>query len=162
MRETARASAITKTLSGNDTGDTGSHQAGMLVPRDDRILSFFPILDKRIKNPRAIIRVVDDGEKNWDFNYIYYNGVFFGGTRNEYRLTGMTSYIRGNNLRPGDTIILERNEDLIRIRYERLVDLNNVTEVILKDLILNEEPAKYSEKPKTRLVLSSSWKVIRY
>lgn len=162
MRETARASAITKILSGNDTGDTGSHQAGMHIPRDEKVLSFFPILDKKIKNPRAIIPVVDDGEKIWNFNYIYYNGVFFGGTRNEYRLTGMTSYIRVNNLRPGDSIILERIDDLIRIRYERQAEKNKVTDVIIKDLSIKEEPVVYSEKPKTTLVLGSSWKVIRY
>lgn len=161
MRETARASAITKILSGNDTGDTGSHQAGMHIPRDEKVLSFFPILDKKIKNPRAIIRVVDDAEKNWSFNYIYYNGVFFGGTRNEYRLTGMTSYIRVNNLRPGDSIILERIDDLIQIRYERQ-GKKKVTDVIIKDLSIKEEPVVYSEKPKTTLVLGSSWKVIRY
>lgn len=162
MSGAIRASAIKKTLSGNDTGDTGSHQAGMLVPKDERILSFFPTLDKSAKNPRAIIKVFDDCEESWNFNYIYYNGIFFGGTRNEYRLTGMTSYIRGNNLRPGDSIILERNDDQIRIKYERLEELNQVTDDIGKDLILNEEPVKYAEKPKTRLVLGSSWKVIKY
>ena len=162
MLET-HVSAIKKTLSGNDTGDTGSHQAGMLVPKDEQILSFFPKLDKESKNPRAIINVVDNVDQDWNFNFIYYNGKFFGGTRNEFRLTGMTAYIRRNNLRPGDSIILERNsDDHIRIRYERMRDLDTVIDVTVKDLILREEPETYIEKPKTRLVLSSSWKVIRY
>lgn len=162
MLET-HVSAIKKTLSGNDTGDTGSHQAGMLVPKDEQILSFFPKLDKESKNPRAIINVVDNVDQDWNFNFIYYNGKFFGGTRNEFRLTGMTAYIRRNNLRPGDSIILERNsDDRIRISYERMGDLDTAIDVTVKDLILREEPKTYIEKPKTRLVLSSSWKVIRY
>ena len=34
--------AIEKTLSKNDTGETGGHQAGILVPKEPDILGFFP------------------------------------------------------------------------------------------------------------------------
>ena len=44
--------AITKELSANDTGHTGGHQAGILIPKNSRILSFFPKLGTESKNPR--------------------------------------------------------------------------------------------------------------
>lgn len=97
---------ISKTLSSNDTGETGGHQAGILVPKEPEILGFFPKLDKSHKNPRANLLFVDAEDYEWNFVFIYYNNKFFGGTRNEYRLTGMTRYIRENNLKQGDEIIM--------------------------------------------------------
>ena len=86
---------ITKTLSANDVGETGGHQAGILVPKEREILSFFPSLNPRDKNPRVTLVFREpDGITRWDFNFIYYNNRFFGGTRNEYRLTCMTKYFR--------------------------------------------------------------------
>lgn len=112
--------AVEKELSGNDTGETGGHQAGMLIPKSGEVFRFFPVLPQDIKNPRAVIDLVDETGKIWSFNYIYYNNRFFGGTRNEYRLTGMTEFIRAFNLKTGDTIILEKaSERLRRIRYRR-------------------------------------------
>ena len=129
--------AIQKTLSANDTGATGGHQAGVLVPKGGDVLRFFPRLDPTCKNPRAVIDVVDDTGCEWAFSFIYYNNRFFGGTRNEYRLTGMTAFFREFNLKPGDTIVLQREADrLIRIRFER------------------------AQKQTTKLRLSASWKVI--
>lgn len=128
---------IQKTLSANDTGATGGHQAGVLVPKGGDVLRFFPRLDPACKNPRAVIGVVDDTGHEWAFSFIYYNNRFFGGTRNEYRLTGMTAFFRQFNLKPGDTIVLHREADrLIRIRFER------------------------AQRQATKLRLSSSWKVI--
>ena len=112
--------SIEKQLTGNDTGETGSHQAGMLIPKEGGILGFFPRLGSTVKNPRSVIDVVDDAGKLWSFSFIYYNGRFFGGTRNEYRLTGMTGFIKQFNLKTGDIISLNRESDrLIRIRYRR-------------------------------------------
>ncbi len=103
---------VRKTLSANDLGLTGSHQAGILVPKDKDVLSFFPSLDKTVKNPRAslTLRELGDGARR-EFNFIYYNGKLFGGTRNEYRLTCMTAYLRECGARVGDEIVLSRNED---------------------------------------------------
>jgi hypothetical protein len=112
--------AVEKELSGNDTGETGGHQAGMLIPKGGEILRFFPSLPSGMKNPRAVIDLVDETGRMWSFNFIYYNNKFFGGTRNEYRLTGMTEFVRAFNLKTGDTIVLERvSERLSRIRYRR-------------------------------------------
>jgi hypothetical protein len=114
------STSVEKELSGNDTGETGTHQAGILIPKGGAILKFFPALTRTIKNPRAVIDLTDETGKVWSFNFIYYNNKFFGGTRNEYRLTGMTEFIRAFNLKTGDTIILERVTDrCARIRYRR-------------------------------------------
>jgi len=115
------ARAIEKTLSANDTSDTGAHQAGMLIPKRGGALSFFPELDVSVKNPRVSIDVVDDGGREWTFQFIYYNTRLLGiGTRNEYRLTGMTAFLRQFALKPGDKVILSRvSEREMRISYKR-------------------------------------------
>jgi hypothetical protein len=129
--------AIEKILSANDLGETGGHQAGILVPKDANILSFFPRLDSKQKNPRYVLDIIDETGREWTFSFIYYNNRFFGGTRNEYRLTGMTAFFREFNLKVGDTIILTRESPkLIRISLRRLNEGRSV------------------------LKLSSSWKVI--
>ena len=111
MDHKQRPRSILKSLSKNDTGETGTHQVGILVPKRPEILSFFPPLAPRIKNPRALLRFKDDRGGTWDFPFIFYNNKFFGGTRNEYRLTSMTAFIRANSLRAGDDLILTRNDD---------------------------------------------------
>ncbi len=102
--------SIRKTLSANDAGETGGHQAGILIPKDPRILSFFPRLHARERNPRAHILFEDAAGQRWEFAFIYYNNRQFGGTRNEYRLTRMTRYIKEAGLASGDEIILQRDE----------------------------------------------------
>jgi Restriction endonuclease EcoRII, N-terminal len=112
--------AIEKTLSANDTGETGGHQAGILVPKGGGVLSFFPRLDPTMKNPRAVIDVMDDAGRDWALRFIYYNNRFFGGTRNEYRLTGMTAFFREFNLKAGDKVILIRESPRrTRITFKR-------------------------------------------
>lgn len=106
MYHTGKPDRISKVLSKNDSGETGGHQAGILVPKDRRILDFFPDLGTREKNPRVHMRFKDDAEQEWVFAFIYYNSALFGGTRNEYRLTRMTPYLRSNDLKEGDEIIL--------------------------------------------------------
>ena len=46
MTKEKKTLAISKELSANDTGATGGHQSGMVIPKDPQILSFFPPLDK--------------------------------------------------------------------------------------------------------------------
>ncbi|WP_445664414.1 EcoRII N-terminal effector-binding domain-containing protein [Fodinibius sp. AD559] len=106
-----RTKSISKELTKNDTGETGAHQAGTHIPKQEEILSFFPPLTKDTKNPRHSITFTDPMGEKWSFNYIYYNNKFFGGTRNEYRLTGMTKFMRRHNLKAGDELILERDDD---------------------------------------------------
>lgn len=115
-----RARSITKILSKNDTGETGAHQAGMLIPKQEEILSFFPSLDSTVKNPRHFINFIDDSDCSWKFSFIYYNNKFFGGTRNEYRLTCMTPFIKSTGLKAGNVLTLKHNiSGEYRISYVR-------------------------------------------
>ena len=103
---------ISKTLSANDAGETGGHQAGILIPKTPSILSFFPKLDSTIKNPRIPIYFFEeDGVTKWPFEFIYYNGKFFDGTRNEFRLTCMTQYLRAKNAKFGDKLEMVLDSD---------------------------------------------------
>ena len=102
---------ISKVLSANDTGETGAHQAGLLVPKNRKMLAFFPPLDSTTKNPRVHLLFEDDSGTEWEFAFIHYNNRFFGGTRNEYRLTRMTHYMRAAGLVEGDTVVFWRAVD---------------------------------------------------
>lgn len=112
---------IRKKLSANDVGETGGHQAGILVPKDHEILSFFPLLNNSEKNPRMalVMRERQNGTR-WNFNFIYYNNRYFGGTRNEFRLTCMTQYLRAAGAKVGDDLVFSKDEyasytvDLVR------------------------------------------------
>lgn len=118
-----RPNTIKKELSANDTGETGGHQAGILVPKDPEILSFFPPLDGSQKNPRHRLMFTDGSGDKWGFSFICYNNKFFGGTRNEYRLTCMTEFMRSHNLKAGDELVLSREEGArYRISFKRKHD----------------------------------------
>lgn len=107
-----RPRRITKTLTANDIGDTGGHQAGILVPKAPEVLSFFPPLSPREENPRVVLTFRDDdGITSWRFAFIYYNNRIRGGTRNEYRLTCMTKYLRSKNAQLGDELVFERDAE---------------------------------------------------
>lgn len=116
---------ISKVLSANDTGETGGHQAGLLIPKRPELLAFFPPLDSGVKNPRVHLSFIDDSGKDWEFAFIYYNNRFFGGTRNEYRLTRMTRYMREAALVSGDAVVLRRAPTgSYSISYRRHRDLS--------------------------------------
>lgn len=103
-----------KLLSANDTGATGGHQAGILVPKTDvELLAFFPPLDPDIKNPDFWIWCQDEFGKAWKFRFVYYNNKFHdpNGTRNEYRITWMTEYLRLNSAREGDSIVFVARDE---------------------------------------------------
>ncbi len=114
-----RPAAITKELSRNDTGETGGHQAGILIPKDELILAFFPPLNASVKNPRHHLRFTDPAGEKWEFAFIYYNNRYFGGTRNEYRLTRMTPFIRAANLKAGNILTLHRDGPVYTMTYQR-------------------------------------------
>ena len=100
-----------KVMSATDCGKSNTHQAGMLIPkRNTELLRFMPSLDLTEQNPDAIFRCVDATGESWEFRYIYYNKKLFGtGTRNEYRLTGLTALIRRYEVMPGDELIFSKN-----------------------------------------------------
>jgi hypothetical protein len=121
---------IAKILSANDTGETGGHQAGILVPREPAVLSFFPELDSEDYNPRVHLRFVDDSGTFWEFAFIYYNNRLFSGTRNEYRLTRMTRYIRQAGLAVGDEVILTKQEERYFVSHKRKQQAERVKGVL--------------------------------
>jgi hypothetical protein len=99
---------IYKLLSRNDTGETNSHQAGISIPSKVASSGIFPDLGKETLNPRVEIMFIDENEKFWKFQYIYYNDVYFGKPQkqahNEHRLTCVRDYIQENNIHSGDSI----------------------------------------------------------
>ncbi len=135
---------VEKILSANDCGLTGGHQAGALIPKDERILAFFPKLNDKEKNPRCILHFIDDSGASHRFFFIYYNTKILGcGTRNEYRLTCMTEYIRSANLKVGDTLVFSRSGGEYHVGYKR----NAANDTTLGDGVI--------------LVTSGKWKVIQ-
>ena len=136
---------ISKILSANDSGETGGHQAGLLIPKQERILSFFPLLDASRLNPRVHLNFEDEAGRFWEFAFIYYNNRFFGRTRNEYRLTRMTRYIREAGLVTGDEVVMHRDSGgSYSISYRRS----------------NEQPVSANEAGETIIRLGAGWKVI--
>jgi hypothetical protein len=110
-----------KTLSANDVGTTGGHMGGILVPKGDgELLAFLPHLDPGQRNPDAWIKCETLDKTILRLRFIYYNNRFHPplGTRNEYRITGLTKFLRESNAREGDAFEISRTEgqDRYRIR----------------------------------------------
>ena len=77
-----------KRLSGNDTQATGGHQAGPYVSRSDAFLIFPELNDPNRLNPRVDIHATAASHGHTSHaNIIWYNNRYFGGTRNETRIT---------------------------------------------------------------------------
>lgn len=106
-----KSQTVAKQLSANDVSKTGSHQAGILIPKRAEILGFFPALDPTLVNPRRTLVFSDKAGRKWTFAFIYYNNKLFGGTRNEYRLTGMTAFFSLNRAKAGEFVVFERSPD---------------------------------------------------
>lgn len=98
---------VQKTLSPNDTGDTRSHQAGIHVPKALR--DFFPALNESELNPRASLQLQGEQGVIGTSSYIHYNNKLVGdGTRDEYRITRIRSFLTECGARSGDTIEFSR------------------------------------------------------
>jgi hypothetical protein len=129
---------VHKKLSANDVGTTGGHQAGILVPKEKSILSFFPALDKTVKNPRMKLVVFERRTRErWEFNFIYYNNKLSGeGTRNEYRLTCMTKFMRAIDAKVDDELVFSRDEnasfeiDIVRSNASSSLEMDGDTLVL--------------------------------
>jgi len=108
-----------KLLSKNDVGGTKSHQAGFLIPKQLVKNGLFAELSQDDLNPRLRLKFVDldDGSEIY-VSYIFYNNRLFGGTRSEYRLTGVTSWIRKKGLRAGDALQITKTGD-----YDYLIEV---------------------------------------
>ena len=78
----------------------------------------------------------DETGYEWKFNYIYYNNRLRGGTRNEYRLTGMTKYLRQNLMEVGDYVIMEKKDKsyFISTRKQKQAIIHNVNNEIVIEI----------------------------
>jgi hypothetical protein len=105
-----KADRILKVLSPNDLGETGSHQAGIAVPKPATL--FFPHLDPSLRNPDKWLTVSGPAGQSWLWRYIYYNSRLHGtGTRNEFRMTHTIRALRDLGAGVGDTIEFSRDAD---------------------------------------------------
>ncbi len=89
-----------KLLSANDVGATGSHQSGILIPKNSPLLEVFPPLDPNEANPSCVFvaRSPLRGEE-WHVRLVFYNVA-----KNEYRLTGVTRMLRALGAQGGDVL----------------------------------------------------------
>ena len=103
-----------KVLSKNDVGKNGTHQSGFLVPKSIKnFLTFLPPLDPSELNPSIWIDFYDDSGRKWEFRYVYYNNKLHTekGTRNEYRITCTSAFMKANGASEGVLLVLQRTED---------------------------------------------------
>lgn len=110
-----------KTLSANDVGSTGGHQAGILIPKGEKeLLAMLPPLDPGIKNPNVWLDCVDESGEHRRFKFRYYNNKLHDptGTRNEYRVTYMTAWFRNLRAQEGDFFEISKGpeDDRFRVR----------------------------------------------
>jgi hypothetical protein len=88
----------------------------------------------------------------WNFNFIYYNTKLLGiGTRNEYRLTGMTAFLRSLNAKVGDELRFSRDEIWLRVHLVRAGQ-----STISGISALNSDCASDGV-----LILSAGWRVVK-
>lgn len=104
---------VAKVLSANDVGKTGTHQAGILVPKVGPYVPFFPSLKVEEANPDCRVTLVAASlGVVFRARFVYYNSRRLGlGTRDEYRLTGLTKLLRSLGAAEGDALHFRRVRD---------------------------------------------------
>ena len=103
-----------KTLSANDVGETDAHMGGILVPKGDgELLAFLPKLDPGVLNPSAWIECITPDGQLLRLRFVYYNNRLHApkGTRNEYRITWLTKFLRDSGAKSGDTFRISREDE---------------------------------------------------
>ena len=103
-----------KTLTKNDVGSTGSHQAGLHIPKRNReLIKFLPDLDHSTKNPSVFFKCIDDDNIEWAFRYIYYNNKFYdkNGTRDEFRITHTNLFFKSQTALENDDFEISKSSD---------------------------------------------------
>jgi len=108
-------------LSANDVGTTGGHQGGIVVPKLDReLLAFLPQLDASTLNPSTWIDCETPEGALLRLRFVYYNNRLHvaRGTRNEYRITHLSKFLKDSGARAGDHFEIARDDGsaLYRIR----------------------------------------------
>ena len=113
MKNSIQQSTFEKVLSANDTGITGGHMGGILIPRTESgLLALFPKLDQKDYNPSIFIHIHDTNGTGHKLRFVYYNNKLHNkGTRNEYRLTHLTDYLRKWDAKAGDRFRISKTGD---------------------------------------------------
>ncbi len=145
-----------KVLSANDVGATGAHMAGIAIPKGNHgLINFLPELDSSIKNPSVRIEADTDSGEVITLRYVYYNNKIHdpAGTRDEYRITHLTGFLRLANASEGDTFEISRPSPTGRYRIR----------VIPKTGAVENPPEKKSpdaDNGPVRIRLSSAWRQV--
>lgn len=129
---------IAKRLSNNDLGITGSHQSGIVVPKFIIAQDFFPYLDPNEYNPRRELLFISLNAE-WKVSFIYYNNKLHGkGTRNEYRITGLSAFYKESKCNVGDSLRFypTNKEDVFKVEVHRALSAEEITE---KKLIIRAD-----------------------
>lgn len=104
-----------KVLTKTDVGARGadgrkSNQSGVAVPRSQA--QILPDLDPDLLNPSVEFIAVDEAGGSLNLRFIYFNGRLHGeSTRNEYRITGISGYLRDIGAEIGDVFRLAPRGD---------------------------------------------------
>lgn len=140
---------VTKILTPNDVGTTGSHQSGIAVPKTGEMLDFFPVLDASEFNPRQVLYGLDSHhEVSIPLTYIYYNGKLHGrSTRNEFRLTGLSGFFSRNSAEAGDKLTIKRLAELDYIL--------SITKPTSEPIVLQEDQFSFT------ITLTGQWTTYR-
>lgn len=154
---------VFKILSRNDVGETRSHQSGMSIPKAVMETGIFPKLGTTKLNPRSVIEFYEEDDTRWEFQFIYYNDLYFGKPRNkahdEYRLTCIIDLIRKNDIKSGDEIYFyvdELGKRRVGFIKHNSSDCNKISKVSLN------EPMEEYENKKYVLKLSGKWHSVKY
>jgi len=137
---------VSKRLSANDLGLTGTHQAGILIPKRQEVIGFFPMLDEESYNPSCKVAIfLPDLGEFVELRFIHYNGKRTGAsTRDEYRLTGTTRVLRVLGASEGDILEFTRSA-------------NGDVHVRVLDASANDEGNIFGDV----IPLSGGWQLIR-
>ena len=107
MTDQRHSIRVAKALSRNELGLTGSHQAGVLVPKSSPLLELLPLLNPAEANPSRLIEF-DCPQLGGviQVRYVHYNSKVLGtGTRNEHRLTRLGRLFVRTGASPGDLLV---------------------------------------------------------
>jgi hypothetical protein len=99
---------VQKLISANDIGLTGSHQAGIHIPKT--LTWFFPVLDEHTLNPDYWLTITTGYGDSHLSLYIHYNNkiVTEKGTRDEFRITRIVPALRSAGASAGSVVEFAR------------------------------------------------------
>ena len=99
---------VIKLLSANDIGVTGSHQAGLHIPKNSPIIRLMPQKMLKEINPRIdLVLLSPNLSKSFVAQFIYYNNALRGGTRDEFRLTCVRELLKEIGATLGDQLVFD-------------------------------------------------------